>query len=120
MGWINELSADAHGKHAYALPGAWEYEIGETDLNSDAVPEEVEFVAQRLLVKRQGTFRWILGSPIYVARTGRPATNEMLEQHDGMRELYSVALHKVSRRSLLTNGRQYIWEDVPAGASATN
>ena len=108
MGWIRERSGDSNpGRHAYGLPGAWYHEIGDMDFDNDTVPEEIEFVAQRLLIEGEDAFRYILASPIYVARTGRPTTSQMRRRHSALRELYADAHGKGPRKRLFA-ARRYV------------
>jgi hypothetical protein len=53
------------------LPGAWDGEAWEADCGNAQVPEHMEFLAERLDEKSWRGVRWIIGTPIYVARVSK-------------------------------------------------
>lgn len=83
----------------YSAPSdVWWAEAWDADHDNPTIPEEIEFVAQRLLIETGSSVRTILGSPIYVARTGKPITNETLKQYEALRDRRSVEWYGKRRK----------------------
>jgi hypothetical protein len=85
----------AGGSNCYwTLPGAWYAEAWEADYNSPLLPEPIEFVAARLADSddpddhgNNDGPRTIIGSPIFVARTG-PTTPRAVREYERLRLPY--------------------------------
>lgn len=108
MSFLKEQSEAGNGeRHLTTLTDAWGAETGDADHDNIVIPEEIEFVAQRLSHQSYGGYRFILGSPIYVARTGRPLTNQALKVYTGVRDAYSLARHE---RHLYTKDTNGVWQ----------
>lgn len=92
MAFLKERSeaARSHGSYQYGPPGAWDADSWDADHDNPAVPEPVEFVAQRLLDHTWSGIRTIIGSPIYVARTGQPITRRTLKEYEAIRNRHAV------------------------------
>jgi uncharacterized protein DUF7019 len=89
MDFLRERSRHA-GPYVRQPPGAWPSEAWEADHDNPAVPESLEFVAERYLDDTERGIRTIIGSPIYVARTGQPVTRSSLREYERLRNEYAV------------------------------
>jgi hypothetical protein len=89
MDFLRERSRHA-GPFVREPPGAWPSEAWEADHDNPAVPESLEFVAERYLDDTERGIRTIIGSPIYVARTGQPITRSLLKEYERLRNEYAV------------------------------
>jgi hypothetical protein len=74
------------------VPSAWPAEAWEADHDNSAVPEPIEFVAERLLDGPRHEIRTIIGSPIYVARTGEPVTRSVMKEYDALRKQQALRI----------------------------
>jgi hypothetical protein len=97
----------AGSSYQYGPPGAWEAESWDADHDNSMVPEQVEFVAQRLLDESLSGIRTIIASPIYVARTGLPTTRLVLKEYEAIRNLHALQ-HYGKPRLKRRNGRREI------------
>jgi hypothetical protein len=86
-----ETGAQSSDKHD-PLP-VLNAEVWDADHDNPCVPEAIEFVAQRLFDDADGDVRTIIGSPIYVARTGQPTTRQMLKDYQTIRDRHAVRLY---------------------------
>jgi hypothetical protein len=72
LAFLKEQSEDHGGRHRVRPSESWPSEINDADHDNDLAPEEIEFVAQQMWPDGfEHGYRAILGSPIYVARTGQ-------------------------------------------------
>ena len=93
MAFMKERSEAEGLQHPYQYfpPGAWDSDSWDADHDNPVLPEEVEFVAQRLLDQKSSYGpRTIIGSPIYVARTGRPITGRTLREYEAIRNRHAI------------------------------
>jgi hypothetical protein len=72
-------------------------EVWDADHDNPCVPEAIEFVAQRLFDKAEDGVRVIIGSPIYVARTGQPTTRQALKDYQAIRDRHAIRVQKKRR-----------------------
>jgi hypothetical protein len=100
MEFLRERSRHA-GPYRHSPPGAWQSEAWEADHDNPAVPEPIEFVAERYLDDPERGIRTIIGSPIYVARTGRRITRGVLKEYEALREEYAIRVLGKPRRQEL-------------------
>lgn len=108
MDFLKERSEAARSEGVPYLidpPGAWDGEALEADHDNSVLPEPVEFVAQRLLDGPRRGIRTIIGSPVYVARTGEPTTRRVIEEYEGLRDRVAIRVHG-KRRSERRYGRR--------------
>lgn len=87
LNWQSQYIGDDQSK----MTSPWYHEMLETDSDKAAPREAIEFVAQRLDVhdgEEHLGFRALLGSPIYVARTGQPTTSRMNRNYEALRDLF--------------------------------
>jgi hypothetical protein len=99
MAFLKERSeaAGSQRSYQYGPPGAWDAESWDADHDNPAVPEPIEFVAQRLLDGPRHGVRTIIGSPIYVARTGQPITRRTLKEYEAIRNQHAVQNYRKPR-----------------------
>jgi Family of unknown function (DUF7019) len=111
MAFLKERSEapGSQGSYRRIPPGAWDSDSWDADHDNSVVPEPVEFVAQRLLdygYPHLGV-RAIIGSPIYVARTGRPTTRRTLKEYEAVRNRHAI-YHYLKPRLQPRHGRREI------------
>jgi hypothetical protein len=109
MAFLRERSeaTGSQRSYQYTPPDAWDFESWDADHDNPVVPEPVEFVAQRLLDETRYGVRTIIGSPIYVARTGRPTTRRTLKEYEAIRNTHAVE-HYGKARLERRNGRREV------------
>lgn len=92
MAFLKERSETAQPEWpSYIAPSeVWWAEAWDADHDNPTTPEEIEFVAQRLLDQNVRGVRSILGSPILVARTGQPVTHQTLKEYEALRDRRAV------------------------------
>ncbi len=104
MAFLKERSEapGSQGSYQRNPPGAWYSEAWDADHDNSVVPEPVEFVAQRLLdhTRTRSGLRTIIGSPIYVARTGQPTTRRTLKEYEAIRNRHAIDLEGYSAHSV--------------------
>jgi hypothetical protein len=107
MAFLKERS-EAARQHPYRErpPDAWDFEAWEADHDNGIVPEPVEFVAQRLLDRTEYGIRTIIGSPIYVARTGQPTTRRTLKEYEALRDRHALQWQGKARLELRYGRRE--------------
>lgn len=97
MAFLKERSEAAESQRSYwhGPPSSWYSEVWDADHDNPTVPEPVEFVAERLLddVETSYGIRTIIGSPIYVARTGQPTTRRARKEYEALRDRHSLQIH---------------------------
>lgn len=111
MAFLKERSEamGPQGVYQKTPPGAWFSDAWDADHDNSAAPEPVEFVAQRLLDYTWPAFdlRAIIGSPIYVARTGQPTTRRTRREYEAIRDRHAIQ-HYLKPRLEPRHGRREI------------
>jgi hypothetical protein len=95
MGFLKEQSElrRAQDETQWIAPAAWDGEAFQADYDNVFVPEHVEFVAERLLDSKDDPahqtygLRVIIGTPIYVARSGRATSRRELSDYNAARDM---------------------------------
>jgi hypothetical protein len=93
MDFLKEQSENPKRRttRGWGPPGAWPGETKDADHDNPVVPERVEFFAQRLLdTGEESGVRTIIGSPIYVARTGQPTRRREMKEYEELRNQFAI------------------------------
>lgn len=115
MRFMEERTAVAgrKGHFRWDTPDAWDAEAWDADHDNPLVPESIEYVANRLRdsadpdePERHRGRRTIIGSPIYVSRTGT-TTPKTIRQYERLRDQHMQSIYKRPRLQPYSSGSSW-------------